>query len=177
MKVLKKIVQIIVIVFVCFMAIGYCASKSKKEKKAQATEQVAASTENQQTKVENDKVETKAVENKDVASEEKGSNKNDPASIVGEYTFKDDVMTWTMVVNEDKTLEIKSQRGTYYGSWYFRYNIYHITMSDEFYVVLNANDELVVYPKIDKDLQWFYTDYNAADAKNPRKRCKLTKIK
>lgn len=70
MKKLKKIGKILLIGFICFMALGYFASKSNKENKVESTTEVSTSEETQMAKDENNNVNVK-VEDESKASQMK----------------------------------------------------------------------------------------------------------
>ena len=190
MKKLKKIGKILLIGFICFMALGYFASKSDKNSMADSTEQITETpqqTESESTTPNREQVASASSQSsteptqatQESASTESGKQDSDIVPLVGEYTFNDDVMTWNITVNDDGTCVVKSKRGTYYGSWKLWHKAwYNFTMADEFSVVLNAKDELITWQSaIDVKCEWLYVTISDHNAKNPRKRLKLNKVK
>lgn len=102
--------------------------------------------------------------------------------IVGTFKFNDDVCEWTVEFNSDRTCQFSSRGNTYYGAWTFVKNpvtnseYFFVDMSDHMYLYKDGGRTLYI-PMIDKECKWLYENGRAFDAKHPKRRVKLTRIK
>ena len=118
----------------------------------------------------------------DYSSSEKVSSEPQTfSSYVGTYKFTDESnKTWVLSLNSDKTAQIKSGDELHYGAWdeYESLNTMYIRFDydDASMIYFPFGENRGTLMAISKD-GYIYASVDAKDAKNPRKRLPIKKIK
>lgn len=115
------------------------------------------------------------------ASEMDSSEPQTYSSYVGTYKFTDKTnKTWVLSLNSDKTAQIKSGDELHYGSWeeYESLNTMYISFDYDdapmIYFPFGSERGMMISMSDDG---YIYASVDAKDAKNPRKRLPIKKIK
>ena len=107
----------------------------------------------------------------------------DVTCVFGTYEFSDDFNTWAITLNDDETCTIinKSKDGAVsYGSWFHlgKEHIFYLNFVDLVPMVWFEGDggyTEMEHPVFDAQSLYIYKDSHSADAKNPKKRLKMSK--
>ena len=122
-----------------------------------------------------------------VESDYSSSTDNTPSesktlsSYKGTYKFTDNAgNTWVLTLNDDETAQIKRGNELHYGSWYDYENINRMYIDfaydDAPVISFPFGQQRGILMAISKD-GYIYADMDARNAKNPRKRLPIKKIK
>ena len=187
-----RITRFIYISTLAVFALSSCGGSSDDKAYIQYLEGRLASLEAGEAEQEAAMVEEPAVEEQDseIPAEPVAANASSSSSVSfesgpfnGTYEFTDNAGTaWVLVINSDETATIqrKNSGGKYYGSWEDYRDINRgvsLELSDERPGILfPSGDNYVYIMKISKD-GYLYKDGSAHDAKNPRQRLALRKVK
>lgn len=112
------------------------------------------------------------------------SSSDNASSFVGTYTVNDGVHTWEIVLKSDETctMGMKGSSNVAYGSWgkYDMYDCVGLHFPGENLTVFfpEGEENLNLWiPGIDIKDGYFYKDVSAVQAKNPKKRLAITKVR
>ncbi len=172
---------------VALMLTTSCGNNAEQERIAQLEKELAKSKEENRDKkkasIQEDASPASSSENgSETPSSSDDLTSTSPTIIYfeGTYKFTDKAnQTWTLILNKDKTAQIKRGNELHYGSWteYASINVMYISFDydDAPMIYFPFGSDRGTRMSISKD-GYIYEDTSAEEAKNPRKRLPIKKV-